>query len=65
MVICTIYGDYCQGNCRGRRRVGKGAKRRAHVFNLNSLIRVGFATLSPPYACLLFTMGLIGGGRFP
>jgi len=29
---------------RSQRRVGKGAERRAHVFD-----RVGFAALSPPY----------------
>jgi selenocysteine lyase/cysteine desulfurase len=32
-----------------RRRVGKGAKRRAHAFHRRESARVGFAALSPPY----------------
>ena len=35
-------------------RMGKGAKRRAHVLIVGTVVRVGFATLSPPYKnCLL------------
>src|SRR5690348_17106066 len=41
--VCLVFGS-------SKRRVGKGAKRRAHVLNnSNGKSRVGFAMLSPPY----------------
>ena len=48
------------------RRVGKGAECRAHVLDCRSVVRVGFASLNPPYkAFFSFASGKQKGGGTP